>query len=555
MQEPSTVYNLRSLSLPKLYGTTLRLFRGLLTTAATRPLLLGSLLENGGIPKLRRIKLDEAPTFYPIGLGTSPATRVEAISEPQVGKSDKPEAGLWSTIGEFTAAYREKRTTPEEVAERFIAARDESQQRAIPLNAFIASYDDDIRAQAKESTRRIAEGRSRGPLEGVPVAVKDEVDMLPYPTTVGTSFLGERPAARDAEAVARLRAAGALLVGKTNMHEIGIYPNGSNVHYGRVANPRDPLRDSGGSSSGSAAAVGSGLVPAALGADGGGSIRIPSALCGLVGLKPGFGRISERGAAPLCWSVAHLGPIANSAEDAALLYSIMAGPDPEEPLTSGRGEILAGEWRHTRLEGLRVGVDRAWSNHANAEMTAAHDALIEGLKSLGASIVPIAIPELDEMRIAHAVTILAEMATAMSRWPEQAARFADSTRLSLTLGSAMSSFDYLQAQKMRTRAMAIFSNIFEGVDLILSPGTAIPAPLVPQAALSNGWSDLGTDTELMRYAFPANLTGLPAIVFPSGRSTDGLPLSVQAMSDWGDEHLLLRLAYASSRILPAAKGA
>ena len=546
MQDPKTVYNLSSLSLPKLYGRTLGLFRRLVTSSATRPLLLGSLLESGGIPKLRRLHLDESPTFYPLGHGASPVPKIEPVREPGAEALPERSAQAWTKIGHYTAAYREGRSTPSAVAEAFISARNLSQSRPIPLNAFIASYDDNIRMQAAESTKRLAEGRPRGVLEGVPIAVKDEVDMLPYPSTVGTRFLGAKPAARDAEAVARLRAAGALLVGKTNMHEIGIYPNGSNVHYGRVANPRDASRDSGGSSSGSAAAVGAGLVPAALGADGGGSIRIPSALCGLVGLKPGFGRISERGAAPLCWSVAHLGPIANSVEDIALLYSIMAGPDPEEPLTQGRGEPLAAEWRLPRLDGLRIGVDRAWSGHADLEIVAAHDRMLVLFESLGALIVPIAIPELDEMRIAHAVTILAEMAASMAMWPKEASQFADSTRISLALGAAMSSFDYLQAQKMRTRAMASFTRLFSELDLIVSPGTAIPAPKVPQAALANGWSDLGTDTESMRYAFPANLTGLPALVFPSGLSREGLPLSVQAMARWGREDLLLRLAYTAS---------
>ena len=169
----------------------------------------------------------------------------------------------------------------------------------------IAVNRDDVMKQAREATQRIKAGKPLSIFDGVPVAVKDELDMVPYPTTVGTSFLGKSPAKEDATVVARMRAAGALLVGKTNMHEIGINVTGLNPHHGTTRNPYNTDHFTGGSSSGSATAVAAGLVPVAIGADGGGSIRIPASFCGVFGLKPTFGRVSEHGAAPLCWSVAH----------------------------------------------------------------------------------------------------------------------------------------------------------------------------------------------------------------------------------------------------------
>jgi Asp-tRNA(Asn)/Glu-tRNA(Gln) amidotransferase A subunit family amidase len=209
------------------------------------------------------------------------------------------------------------------VAERALAAIADSQQNG--LSIFVAWEQADLLAQATASAQRLREGRPLSPLDGVPVAVKDELDLRGFGTSVGTRFLGKQPAAEDSTAVARLRAAGALLLGKVNMHEIGIGVTGQNPHHGTVRNPYDPQRHTGGSSSGSAAAVAAGFCPIAIGADGGGSIRIPASLCGVVGLKPTYGRVSETGAAPLDWSVAHIGPLGATARDVALGYAAIAG--------------------------------------------------------------------------------------------------------------------------------------------------------------------------------------------------------------------------------------
>ena len=203
------------------------------------------------------------------------------------------------------------------------------------LGWFIAWSADDIR-QAEASAQRFREGRPLSVFDGVPVAVKDELDQVPFPTTGGTSFLGREPARHDSEVVARLRAAGALLIGKTNMHEVGINPIGLNPHHGATRNPWNPARLTGGSSSGSAAVVAAGLSPVAIGADGGGFIWIPAALCGVVGRKATWTRISEHGVLPLCWTAGHdVGPIGATVRDVASAYAVIAGPDPRYALTSG----------------------------------------------------------------------------------------------------------------------------------------------------------------------------------------------------------------------------
>jgi len=311
--------------------------------------------------------------------------------------------------------------------------------------------------------------------------------------------------------VRRLRAAGAVLVGKTNMHEIGMGATGHNTHHGAARNPYDLDRAAGGSSGGSAAAVAAGLCPAAVGADGGGSIRIPAALCGLVGLKPTFGRVSERGAAPLCWSLAHIGPLAASADDAALLYMLMAGKDPADPSTWHQPAPTV----QPDLRGLTLGVFRPWFEDADPAVVTACSGL---LVALGAKVVEIQLPELGIAAIAHMVTIAAEMATS------QQAHFLDRQR------------DYMQA--------------LQQVDAIVTPAVAGVAPRLTPEALLAGESDLVLLDRLLRFARPANLTGLPAIAFNAGYDADGLPIGMQAIGrPWG-EATLLAIARAAEQVVP-----
>jgi Asp-tRNA(Asn)/Glu-tRNA(Gln) amidotransferase A subunit family amidase len=542
-------YELRTLDLPKLTGAGLKIFTRLVENPASRLLLINSLLENGGIHKLRRTILEEPPTLYPLVKPGARDRETPVVFEPVQQPTGLP----YRTIRDYATAYRQGDFSPLEAARRVLAAVEASEEGNAPLRAFIAINREDVLRQADEATERIKSGKELSMLDGVPIGVKDEIDMQPYPTTVGTRFLGKDPAVQDSTVVARLRAAGALLVGKTNMHEIGITPNGFNAHHGAVRNPFNDQYDPGGSSSGSGAAVAAGLVPAALGADGGGSIRIPAALCGVVGLKSTFGRVSEFGAAPLCWSVAHLGPLAVSVEDVAFMYSLIAGPDPRDPNTQLQPPVTLAGWNQTDLRGLRLGIDRAWFEHASPGVVQACKALLEQLRGRGAEVCEISIPALDEMRIAHAVTILSEMAACMQDYRAQRSLHDDAVRLSLLLGSVFTAGDYLKAQRIRTRALAIFADIFQDIDVILSPATAQTAPLIPVEGLSSGWSDLGADTELMRFVFPGNLVGLPAISFPAGYDDAGLPIGMQAMGRHWQEHLLLRVAYTAEQFVQRHK--
>jgi len=543
-------YDLRSLDLPKLTGAALRAFAGALANPLTRPLLIPSLLKQGGFDRFSALRLAEPPTFQPLVPAAEPAAAPMPVAELESHLGPYVPGTAFKTVRDYAAAYRRGVTTPAEVAGRVIEAIRASDAGEQPLRAFVASDPADVLAQARASTARFQAGRPLSIFDGVPAAVKDEMDQTPYPTTVGTTFLGRRPAATDATVVARLRAAGALLIGKANMHEIGINPNGANAHYGPTRNPYNPAHDTGGSSSGPATATAAGLCPVSIGADGGGSIRIPASLCGLVGLKPTFGRLSEQGAAPLCWSVAHLGPIGATVEDVALAYGLIAGPDPADPNSLRQPAVTLTGWNTPDpstgsgqvLTGLTLGIYRPWFEHAAPAVVAACQAMVAHFTQAGARLREIVIPDLDAMRLAHVLTILSEMAASMANQREELHRLGASVRTTLALTTAFTSADYVKAQRMRTRSLAIFAALFQEVDAIVTPATAITAPRLPARDAAGGWSDLSADTEVMRYAFPANLAGLPALSFPVGYDAAGLPIGMQVMGRPWEEATLLRIA-------------
>jgi len=373
--------------------------------------------------------------------------------------------------------------------------------------------------------------------------VKDELDVAGYPTTVGTRFLGRQPAPEDATVVGRLRAAGALIIGKTNMHEIGLGVTGVNPHHGACRNPYDPARAPGGSSSGPAAAVAYGLCPLGVGADGGGSIRIPASFCGVVGLKSTFGRLSEHGAAPLCWSLAHVGPIAATAADAALGYLLMAGPDPRDPNSLHQPTPTLAGLDRLDLQGLKLGIYPPWFEHADAPVVAACRRMLDELVQAGAELHEIDLPDLDIARTVHLITIVSEMATAHLRhYAEHRRAYGHDTRLNLVLARRLAATDYDHAQRLRARIWCHFARALEQVELIVSPATGCTAPPIPADVLRTGESNLPLTTKIMRFAQPANLTGLPAISVPVGYDPDGLPIGLQLMARPWQEALLLRVA-------------
>ena len=546
----SDVYDLKSVKLPYLAGGALKLFAALVE-GPLGGLLTPSLFESAGVNWLRKQSFNDAPTHHPIHFTGELQTESSAVPENEWPQNASTTKGFqFKSVHELANAYRSGKTTPEEVARKVLDAIKASDSTDLPLKAFIAVYNEDVMRQARQSTQRIKAGKALSIFDGIPVAIKDEMDMAPYPTTVGTSFLGKNPAQEDATVVARLRNAGAILIGKANMHEIGINVTGLNPHFGTTRNPYNPGHYTGGSSSGSATAVAAGLVSFAIGADGGGSIRIPASFCGLVGLKATFGRISEHGAYPLDWSVAHIGPLAASTSDAALAYALIAGPDPKDPNSLHQPLPSLQGWDDLNLKGLKLGVYWPWFRHADAETVAACEAMLKEYEKMGCEIVEVTIPNLEANRIAHSVTITSEMAQAMNEtYGKHHRDHGLDVRVNLALARQFSATDYLTSQRIRTRMIQHFNDAFQLADVILTPTTGITAPEIKKGALPDGESDLTNTIEIMRFATAANMTGLPAITFPVGYTQKGLPIGLQVMGKAWDEKTLLRLALSAEQVV------
>ncbi len=532
-------YTPRVVQAPRLTGFALRAFAALVNLPGLGGVVRAQMLDQVGIPRLRAAPVGDATPHRPGWLVDAGAERAAGPAEVPAPASPDTAGFRHPSIADYRAAYAQGRD-PVQVARAVIAARQRFDQGDRPLRAFVAVDEADLLAQAEASAARLRAGTPRSWLEGVPIAVKDELDQAPYPTTVGTSFLGKAAAAADATVVARLRAAGALLVGKTNMHELGIGVTGINPHHGAARNPYDLGRVTGGSSSGSAAAAAAGFCPVAVGADGGGSIRIPAALCGMVGLKATWGRVSEHGAAPLCWSVAHVGPIGAHAVDVAAVYGLLAGPDPSDPGSLAQPPVrLPGPG--TRLDGLRVGILDSWFEHADPAVVEACRVLLD---NLGVTVVRVDLPDPDLVRLAHLVVIVGEMAA--SQLPNapllaDGAAYGPDTSLNFSLARGLLASDYTQALRVRSALAEGWRAVFEQVDLVATPTTGCTAPPIHPDALG-GESDLGTLDRIMRYAHAPNLFGFPAVSIPAGHDAAGLPIGLQLIGRPWSEDTLLGLA-------------
>ncbi|MBN1946724.1 MAG: amidase [Bradymonadales bacterium] len=549
----STPYKPQSFKAPVASGGKLKLLAGLIENKVTGAMLGGTLLRNVGVMDIRATAATDAPWLLPPPPPDMP-TELAVPIPPSDLESLPPLASLphypFETAADFVQAYRDGRLTPEQVAERVLKATDDSDQMIPPMRWLIAQKKEDVMQQAAASTRRYQEGTPLGPLDGVPVLVKDEFDQEGYPTTVGTRIHGQTPAEQDAFAVSRLRAAGAILIGKANMHEIGLGVTGLNPHHGSARNPYHPGHATGGSSSGSAAAVAGGLCPVSVGADGGGSIRIPAALCGIVGLKATYGRISERGVAPVCWSVAHLGPFGASVRDVALAYGLMAGPDPHDEHTYHQPSPRIDGLDRRDLSDLTLGVFDPWFTHADEEVVASCQQMCRKLEELGAKIIPVELPELELLRPVHMITIVSEMAASqMEHYQKHRTEYGLDVRINFKLASLLSVTDYIHAQRLRFRLCRHFHTVLKQVDAILTPTTACTAPPISEAAARTGESNLTKLEQIMRFTPVGNLTGLPAISFPAGYDSNGLPIGLHAIGRMWAEHTLLRLAAAAEPLV------
>jgi len=434
------------------------------------------------------------------------------------------------TSEDLADAYRKGTTSPAEVAERAIEAADRFDSLDPSLRTFIDLRPEDVRAQAEASTRRFRDGAPLGPLDGVPVAIKDEFNVKGYPTTSGTAFLGGVPVDRDALVVERLRRAGAILFGKTNMHELGMGPSGINIFHGAARNPFDPARDTGGSSAGSAAAVASGIVPLALGNDGGGSIRIPAALCGVAGIKGTYGRVPTDGVELTCWSLEHSGPMGSSVADVALALRTLTG-EPV-PLSAPQG----------RSGRLRLGICEAWWAAADASTTKVVQAALDQLVEAGAEIVSVALPHIHLAQPVGFATFAVETAAAVMPYILADRPMSAGVRAALDLARGISATTFVQAQRARALIARDFDAALGEVDALVTPTTGISARVYEEDTLLTGELNDAAARLRTAFTFPLNLTGLPAMQVPCGFDGEGMPVGLQVIAGRGEDELALAVA-------------
>jgi len=447
------------------------------------------------------------------------------------------------SLAGLAEGIRARRISPVEAVERCLARIRKSDSR---FHAFIRLDEEGALGAARALEADAAAGRWRGPLHGVPLGFKDLCHLHGLPTSCGTRTPEYFVSAQECSAARRLLDAGAISLGKLNMTELAMGAFGDNAHHGDVDNPWVAGHAAGGSSSGSAAGVAAGFFAGAVGSDTGGSIRLPAGCCGVVGLKPTYGRVSRAGAMVLSWSMDHLGPLAWTARDAALMLKVMAGSDPADATASRRAVPDYASGIQGGVAGVRIGLpENYFFEGVGEEMAAAVRQAAQQLEDLGARVSEIRVPDPRAMTDVAMLITRAEASTVHARvFRERPQDLQPMVRARLQVGFGISAYDYLQALRLRAKLTRAFvREVFAEVDVLLTPVIPEPAPaLAPlKAAAVDEFNARGG--RFSRLTRPFNGLGLPALSVPCGFTAAGLPLGFQAVGRPFDESLLLRLGH------------
>lgn len=447
----------------------------------------------------------------------------------------------FASVEALSALLAKKQVSPVELAQLYLSRIERLNPK---LNAFITVAPESALAEARAAERELLRGRRRGTLHGIPIALKDNIYTQNLLTTMGSLILRDFVPSEDATVVRKLRRAGAIVLGKTNLHEFAYGVTSENPHYGTVRNPWKADRISGGSSGGSAVAVAAGLCAAAIGSDTGGSIRIPSGLCGVVGFKPTFGRVSVHGVFPLAASFDHVGPIARSAADAALIMECIAGRDPLDPTSVNRSEKSF----RPKLKRKRVLLGRPkehfWVN-MDSEVRRITETAVNDFVKAGAELKEISLPTV-AAGVEAANLIAAVEATQLHEregyFPARASEYGSDVRGRLEQGGKIRAIDYLGAHAMMRRARNEAEAVLKSVDAIVIPTSPIGAPPIGAESIRVGDTDISLRTALVDRNRFGNLTGLPAISVPCGITRDGLPVAVQFVGRRFEDAQLIAIA-------------
>ena len=443
------------------------------------------------------------------------------------------------TVADLGRRLKSKEITVEAATEGCLARITE---RNRSLNAYITVLVDEALEQARDLDQEIASGGYRGPLHGVPISLKDIIDLRNTPTTAASRVRDGHIARRDATIVGRLRSAGAIFIGKTNLHEFALGTTNEDSAYGPVLHPLDDTRSPGGSSGGSAASVRAGMAYATIGTDTGGSIRIPSAACGLVGLKPTIGEIPIDGIVPLSESFDHAGPICLSVEDAALLYGVLRGiPNPVVPAPRD-------------VSGLRFGIPRPYFfDLMDPQVLARFDEACERLKSAGAILEDVAIAHTKEIAAIYVHIALPEAAAYHAATLESRPQdYTENVRLRLEMGRYILAEDYVRAQRGRQQLTREVREALGGRDGLLLPSMPVPATRLGAPTVSIGGTDEPVRNITLRLTQLFNITGHPAISLPCGKTDDGLPVGIQIVGTRNRTPELLDVAASVEGVLGRA---
>jgi aspartyl-tRNA(Asn)/glutamyl-tRNA(Gln) amidotransferase subunit A len=435
------------------------------------------------------------------------------------------------TIEEFARRLRAHEITARGITEQCLQRITELQPR---LNAFIRVMAEDARRDAAVADRELAEGLDRGPLHGVPIAVKDLIDIAGVPTTAASRVREGHTAAADAPVITHLRHAGAVLIGKTNLDEFAFGTTSEHSAFGGVRHPLDPTRSPGGSSGGSAVAVATGMALAALGTDTGGSIRIPAAACGIVGLKPTCGEVSLEAVVPLSRTFDHLGPFARTVADVSLVYRVLAG------LT------LRDSRRYPSSSPPRLGIPRGYlCDLLDVDVQARFEEVIAVLRAAGADVTDVAIAHASSTAAVYIHIHSSEGATYHARTLDTLAdRYTPVVRRRLELGRYVLAEDYVRAMEGRELLRREVDAALAGFDALILPTLPIPAPLIgAESVIVNGAAE-PVRALMLRLTQLFNVTGHPAISIPCGATSEGLPVGVQVVGHRNQTEALLQLALA-----------
>ena len=453
----------------------------------------------------------------------------------------------YASVAELARLIEGRELSPVELVQ---GALDRIERLEPKLNAFLDVFADQALEDARTAEREIAAGDYRGPLHGIPVGLKDIIDVAGRPTTGGAAFLRDNVADRDATVTTRLRQAGAVIMGKLNLVEFAMGATGLNPHYGNTHNPWDPERVTAGSSTGSAASVAAGMLAGALGSDTGGSIRMPAALCGIAGLKPTYGFVPRSGVLPVSWSCDHVGPMARRAGDCAHMMNALAGQDPRDPASSGEPVPDFTSGLGLGLDGIRIGVPgHFFFDDLEPEIGPAVREALALMERNGAGLIDLPMPWVSKGRAINTALVMPEAVSVHEQWiAEHADRYSAEVRARIQASFSIPAVEYVRAQRARRWFCERMTEAMRDVDVLVTPTVPVRTPTIEACTPPPGANEGREGSRLPVFTGVFNTTGQPSLSVPCGFTEDGVPIGMMVTGKAFDDATVLRVGDAYERL-------